>query len=171
MVINHLLTGMILQVLRRRLWLEYIFDHLKKCHAWIRFRESRLAPKKTCFHTADKRNPANQWRLVPYPMIYQVWYMDVSENSGFSPQIIHFNRVFHYKPSILGVFPPFFGNPHISGGELSPDFWSINSTILGSGDSHAGMWHVRTNHGSSWLVHGDPDNGFWNNNPYIYNMH
>ena len=23
-------------------------------------------------------------------------YMDVSENSGFSPQIIHFNRVFHY---------------------------------------------------------------------------
>ena len=26
----------------------------------------------------------------------------VSENSGFSPQIIHFNRVFHYKPSILG---------------------------------------------------------------------
>ena len=28
--------------------------------------------------------------------------MGVSENSGFSPQIIHFNRVFHYKPSILG---------------------------------------------------------------------
>ena len=28
--------------------------------------------------------------------------MDVSENSGFSPQIIHFNRDFHYKPSILG---------------------------------------------------------------------
>ena len=27
--------------------------------------------------------------------------MDVSENSG-TPQIIHFNRVFHYKPSILG---------------------------------------------------------------------
>ena len=29
--------------------------------------------------------------------------MDASENSGFSPQIIHFNRVFHYKPSIWGV--------------------------------------------------------------------
>ena len=29
-------------------------------------------------------------------------HMDVSENSGFSPQIIHFNRVFHSKPSILG---------------------------------------------------------------------
>ena len=28
--------------------------------------------------------------------------MDVSENSGFSPQIIHFNWIFHHKPSILG---------------------------------------------------------------------
>ena len=28
--------------------------------------------------------------------------MDVSKTGGFSPQIIHFNRVFHYKPSILG---------------------------------------------------------------------
>ena len=28
--------------------------------------------------------------------------MGVSENSGSSPQIIHFNRVFHYKPSSLG---------------------------------------------------------------------
>ena len=27
--------------------------------------------------------------------------MAVSKNSG-TPQIIHFNRVFHYKPSILG---------------------------------------------------------------------
>ena len=27
--------------------------------------------------------------------------MGVSENSRFSPQIIHLNRVFHYKPSIL----------------------------------------------------------------------
>ncbi len=28
---------------------------------------------------------------------------------GFTPQIIHFNRVFHYKPSILGVvFTPLF---------------------------------------------------------------
>ena len=29
-------------------------------------------------------------------------HMDVSENSGFSTQIIHLNRGFHYKPSILG---------------------------------------------------------------------
>ena len=37
--------------------------------------------------------------------------MDVSENSGFSPQIIHFNRVFHYKPSILG-YPYFWKHPY-----------------------------------------------------------
>ena len=37
------------------------------------------------------------------PMVESVnkFFMDVSENSG-TPQIIHFNRVFHYKPSILG---------------------------------------------------------------------
>ena len=39
-------------------------------------------------------------------------HMDVSENSGFSPQIIHFKRVFHCKPSILGCFP-IFGNTHM----------------------------------------------------------
>ena len=38
--------------------------------------------------------------------------MDVSENSGFSPKIIHFNRVFHYKPSILG-YPYFWKHPYI----------------------------------------------------------
>ena len=37
--------------------------------------------------------------------------MGVSGNSGFSPQIIHFNRVFHYKPSILG-YPYFWKHPY-----------------------------------------------------------
>jgi len=36
--------------------------------------------------------------------------LDVSENSGFSPQIIHFDKVFHYKPSILG-YPYFWKHP------------------------------------------------------------
>ena len=35
--------------------------------------------------------------------------MGVSKNRGGPPQIIHFNKVFHYKPSILGGFPLFFG--------------------------------------------------------------
>ena len=36
--------------------------------------------------------------------------MDVSENRG-TPKIIHFNRVFHYKPSILG-YPYFWKHPN-----------------------------------------------------------
>ena len=38
--------------------------------------------------------------------------MGVSGNSG-TPQIIHFNRVFHYKPSILG-YPYFRKHPYKS---------------------------------------------------------
>ena len=37
--------------------------------------------------------------------------MDVSENRVFSLQIIHLNRVFHYKPSILG-YPYFWKHPY-----------------------------------------------------------
>ena len=39
-------------------------------------------------------------------------YTDVSENSGFSPQIIHFNKVFYYKASILG-YPYFWKHPYM----------------------------------------------------------
>ena len=48
-----------------------------------------------------------------WDMIYRfiMINMGVSKNNG-TPQIIHFNRVFHYKPSILGI-PLFFGNTHI----------------------------------------------------------
>ena len=37
-------------------------------------------------------------------------YMDVSQNGGSSPQIIHFSRVFHCKPSFFGV-PLFLETP------------------------------------------------------------
>ena len=37
----------------------------------------------------------------PSTSITDIKQLDVSENSG-TPQIIHFERVFHYKPSILG---------------------------------------------------------------------
>ena len=51
-------------------------------------------------------------------MVYYTPYMDVSENSG-TPQIIHFNRVFHY------FHHPFwdtliFGNIHIAGQGFIP---------------------------------------------------
>ena len=60
--------------------------------------------------------PPDQWCLAfcrRFGQFYKSWrmqlwnghvciYMGVSENSGFYPQIIHLNRVFHCKPSILG---------------------------------------------------------------------
>ena len=52
-----------------------------------------------------------QWMQAPSPSCLG-YKMDVSENSGFSPQIIHFNRVFHYKPSILG-YPYFWKHPDV----------------------------------------------------------
>ena len=53
-------------------------------------------------------------------------YMGVSENSGFSTQIIHFNRVFHYKPSMLG-YPYFWKHPYTTGkkGGISMKYTSI----------------------------------------------
>ena len=36
---------------------------------------------------------------------------------GGYPQIIHFNRISHYKPSILDT--PIDGNPHVEDGETS----------------------------------------------------
>ena len=37
--------------------------------------------------------------------------MGVSKNNEWYPQIIHFNRVFHYKPSIFG-YPYFWKHPY-----------------------------------------------------------
>ena len=56
--------------------------------------------------------------------------MGVSENSGFSPQIIHFNRVFHYfNHPIWGT--PVFGNTHINlvGPQFSQAIWSHAGNI------------------------------------------
>ena len=51
-------------------------------------------------------------------------YMDVSENSGFSPQIIHFKKVFHYfHHPFWGT--PIFGNTHMF-------FWLWHVFILRS---------------------------------------
>ena len=42
------------------------------------------------------------------------WFLWVFPNIMVPPQIIHFNRVFHYKPSILG-YPYFWKHPSRSG--------------------------------------------------------
>ena len=63
------------------------------------------------------------------------WFnMDLSENSGFSPQIIHFNRVFHYKPSILG-YPYFWKHPYESRVSLS----SLTSSRVHDGSCLSGL--------------------------------
>ena len=48
-------------------------------------------------HQTSYENPGPQWGFP--------------KNSGFSTQIIHFNRVFHYKPSILW-YPYFWNHPN-----------------------------------------------------------
>ena len=46
-------------------------------------------------------------------------YMDVSENRSTPNSSIHFNRVFNYKPSILG-YPLFMETPiQLIGGKIS----------------------------------------------------
>ena len=59
------------------------------------------------------------WSLTFWGLIFFQWedHLDVSKNRGKTTQIIHFNRVFHYKPSILGY----------------PYFWKHPSTKLGGG--------------------------------------
>ena len=57
-------------------------------------------------------------------------YMDVSENSGFSPQIIHFNRVFHYKPIHFGV-PLFWKHPQVDD-EMDYLLWFEEAPMLPS---------------------------------------
>ena len=50
---------------------------------------------------------------------------DVSENGGFSPQIIHFNRVFQYKPSI------FWGTTSFGNTQMGLDAnWGTSNLML-----------------------------------------
>ena len=66
----------------------------------------------------------SQSRVVVWDFFHQ--YRGVSKNSGFSPQIIHFNRIFHCFHHPLGGFPPIFGNTqiwiHKDFGRMTSDF-------------------------------------------------
>ncbi len=53
--------------------------------------------------TPSKENKTEKWPRSPLCTI-----LGVSKNSGGPPKIIHFNRVFPYKPAFLGG-PPIFG--------------------------------------------------------------
>ena len=52
----------------------------------------------------------HRW-VISWPSVCQGFHMGVSENGG-TPKSSHFNRVFHYKPSILG-YPYFWKHPYI----------------------------------------------------------
>ena len=70
---------------------------------------SRLkGPKCPC--TLLSRRSKRETTMLNSSSKNHLEHMGVSKNLGY-PQIIHFNRVFHYKPSILGY--PYFGNTHI----------------------------------------------------------
>ena len=63
------------------------------------------------FPRKKRMDPQNSGGSIPGMAGMQKKHLDVSENSG-TPQIIHFNRVFHYKPSILG-YPYCWKHPFI----------------------------------------------------------
>ena len=70
--------------------------------------------------------------------------MGVSKNNG-TPQIIHFNRVYHYKPSILGT--PIFGNIHMFHKFMFLSEW----------DDEDGDWHGNT----VYVYLGNPRHESW----------
>ena len=72
----------------------------------------RLPPwhSRDLLHRA-KSIPLWQWHLPAISHWNKKRYMGVSQNNG-TPQIMQFNRVFHYKPSILG-YPYFWKHPYI----------------------------------------------------------
>ena len=70
------------------------------------------------FEFDGKFGPWTWWKAggekLPVPKKKTKVQMGVFQKKWY-PQIIHFNRVFHYKPSIL-VFPPYFWkHPHGAG--------------------------------------------------------
>ncbi len=54
-------------------------------------------------------NPTKDFSVCSKGII-DIWVLN--QKYGKTPQIIHFNRVFHYKPSILG-YPYFWKHPYI----------------------------------------------------------
>ena len=79
-----------------------------------------------------------------------IHHMGVSKNSGFLPQIIHFNKVFHYKPSILGVFPLFWVDTHMRWRFFEFTWlswrrnWETSKVLRGELEESTGPWQFQT---------------------------
>ena len=126
---------------------------------------------KNMFYIHCKRNLTVKWKKE-IRILRKFWhggsiikYMGVSKNS---PQITHFNRVFHYKPSILG-YPYFWKPPYLQlmlplgiltcfgsrGSRKTLSSWICQDCILGVWEELASpsIFSVRPTIGSSvsWL--------------------
>ena len=84
------------------------------------------------------------WTLFQHYPPYGCW----TKNRGVWPQIIHFNRVFHYYTIHFGVFPPYFWKETpIWGGDFlsSHDYheWENEETskvLRGELEESTGLW-------------------------------
>ena len=90
---------------------------MKTCRSWINPLQISLESPCFCFQRENKFiiSSTFPWESVDLDSEW-IWFHWVSiwvfpKIGVETPQIIHFNRVFHYKPSILGVFPLFLETP------------------------------------------------------------
>ncbi len=80
---------------------------------WISGGKSSMQHSGSCYEGTNLTN-LESWRSYQL-MLIDICFMNdmgVSKNRGKTTQIIHFNRVFHYKPSILG-YPYFWKHPYL----------------------------------------------------------
>ena len=117
---------------------QYKLNKFKTCQRdWTNFKVQKYyQPKQCSYHKGP--TPLKKWPYIcivwssPNGYVLMIhgykWFQLGSPSSNIVipqntwvfpkmvvlyPQIIHFHRVCHYKPSILGGFPPIFGNTHI----------------------------------------------------------
>ena len=105
----------------RRFWTQIFFGWRKKTNGFSKdsrplfdrvFPANHMGGWRTSIYS-DSASDAFRRQAITSPRRTWKIHLDVSKNSGFSPQIIHFNRAFHYKPSILGCSPYFWKHPFI----------------------------------------------------------
>ena len=83
--------------LRTRVW--WIYDTSHRMERWARV----LSPETACFASLREEFICNMLQIGV------IWRYDGFHKWGY-PKIIHFKRIFHYKPSILGE-PAFWETP------------------------------------------------------------
>ena len=86
-----------------------LFDVASSCACMARSRfqgcekavSESSSHKNSAFRTEPFGGHLSKWHFL----ILIGFYMNIPKNSGFSPQIIHLNRVFHYKPMKTNILP------------------------------------------------------------------